>query len=264
MWQYMTDFFSSGFIFPGISWYHVLFGISLGIIFGAIWYAAYWTDILKKPWAWAIFFTSIILTWISVSFIQIPLQIWTGRVLNYFWSEPVLFRWLLLAGIPQILFSGLVQEGSKLVPVVIFWWKKEKNITPLQGLLVGAVAGLGFGVFEAIWVHLNALSSGLTWETIQLYGILALVPFIERFFVIAFHTASTAIAGWGLARGWGWQFYLITSFTHAIINYSAVLIRSGKFNQLQMEIFIITWALAVTAASLWLRYRKPKREKSDS
>jgi RsiW-degrading membrane proteinase PrsW (M82 family) len=252
----MTDFFIAGFVFPGITWYQVLIGTGTGIIFGAIWYAAYWTNILRKPWAWAILSASIILTWASIAFIQIPLQVWTGKALTYFWSETILLRWLLLAGIPQILLSGLVQEGSKLVPVVIFWWKKGKSISPLRGLLIGAVAGLGFGVFEAIWVHLSALGSGLTWETVNMYGMLVLIPFMERFFVIAFHTAASAIAGWGLARGWGWQFYLIASFTHAIINYSAVLIQSGKFNQLQMEIFIITWALAVTSTALWLRYRK--------
>ena len=260
----MTDFFISGFVFPGITWYQVLIGTGIGIVFGAIWYTVYWTNILKKPWSWAIVFASVILTWFSIAFIQIPLQVWTGKALNYFWSEVVLLRWLLLAGIPQILFSGLVQEGSKLVPVVIFWWKKGKKMPPLQGLLIGVIAGLGFGVFEAIWVHLSTLNSGLTWETVELYGILAIIPFIERFFVVAFHTAATAIAGWGLAKGWGWQFYLIASFTHAIINYSAVLIRSGIFNQLQMEIFIIAWALAVSSAAIWLRYKNSGRGWLDS
>ncbi|MCK5182491.1 MAG: hypothetical protein KAQ73_08110, partial [Dehalococcoidia bacterium] len=55
------------------------------------------------------------------SFIQIPLQTWAGQALGHFWSQEVLMRWILLGGIPQILLSGLVQEGSKLVPMVVYW-----------------------------------------------------------------------------------------------------------------------------------------------
>ena len=69
-------------------------------------------------------------------------------------------RWLLLAGIPAILLSGLVQEGSKLVPVVVYWWRKGRNIDPKLGLAIGAVAGLGLGVFEAVWAHNHIFPRG--------------------------------------------------------------------------------------------------------
>ena len=167
MLEYMVNFFVSGFVYPGILWNQVLLGIGLGVVFGAVWLTPYWTPILKKPWAWAVLAGGAFLSWLAVALIQLPLQIWAGQALGYFWSREILMRWLLLAGIPQILFSGLVQEGSKLVPVVIYWWKSGRNIDPKLGLAIGAVAGLGLGVFEAVWAHNQIFASGWSWELVQ-------------------------------------------------------------------------------------------------
>jgi len=257
MLEVMVDFFVSGFVYPGILWNQVLLGIGLAIVFGAVWFTPYWTPILKKPWSWAVLVSSFLLSWVAVAFIQIPLQIWTGQALNHFWSQEVLMRWILLANIPAILYSGLVQEGSKLVPVVVYWWRKGRNIDPKLGLAIGAVAGLGLGVFEAVWAHNNIFTAGWTWEAVQNEGVLALAPFWERFFVVAFHTAVSALAGYGLARGWGWQFYLLASFLHGLINYSAVLLGSGVITRFQVEIYIAAAAVLVTAMVLWLRWGKP-------
>ena len=257
--EYMLNFFVSGFVYPGILWDQLLIGIGLGIVFGAIWYATYWTPILGKPWPWAVLISSIILSWTAVAFIQIPLQIWTGQALNFFWSQEIIMRFLLIAGIPQILLSGLVQEGSKLVPVVIYWWRKGRNINPKLGLVIGAIAGLGFGTFEAVWVHNLTFISGWSLQTAESTGLMvALIPFWERFFLVSFHAASSAIAGWGLAKGWGWQFYLLTTFTHGIINYGVAIFRIGAINQVQLSIYVVAWALIVTAVALWLRWKKQK------
>ena len=251
MVEYMVNFFVSFFANPS-AW-----GIGLAVVFGAIWLTPYWTPILKKPWLWAVLVGSAILSLAAVSFIQIPLQIWVGQALGHFWSQEVLLSWLLLAGIPQILLSGLVQEGSKLVPVVIYWWRKGRNIDPKLGLAIGAVAGAGFGVFEAQWAHNLVFASGWSWETVQTGGLVALAPFWERFFTVAFHTASCALAGWGLAKGWGWQFYLLASFLHAFLNYSVVFLQTGLITVVQLEIFVAVWAVLVTGGALWLRWRKP-------
>ena len=153
----------------------------------------------------------------------------------------------------------MVQEGSKLIPVVIYWWRKGKKIDPKLGLVIGAVAGLGIGVFEAVWAHNSLFLSGWSWGAVKNTGLLvALIPFWERFFAVAFHTASSALAGWGLAKGWGWQFYLIASFTHAVINYSAIISGTGAISQLQLEIYIAVWAMVVIGFALWLRWRKQK------
>ena len=80
--------------------------------------------------------------------------------------------------------------------------------------------------------------------------------FWERFFTVAFHTASCAIAGWGLARGWGWQFYLLASFLHGLLNYSVALLQSGIFTIVSLEIYAAVVAVLVTGVALWLRWRK--------
>ncbi len=257
MVEQMVDFFVSGFVYPGILWTQLLLGIGLAIVFGAVWFTPYWTPILKKPWAWAVLVSSAFLTWAAVAFIQIPLQVWSGQVLNHFWSQEVLMRWLLLAGIPAILLSGLVQEGSKLVPVIVYWWRKGRNIDPKLGLAIGAVAGLGLGVFEAQWAHNTIFAAGWSWEAVQTGGLVALAPFWERFFAVAAHVAFSALAGYGLAKGWGWQFYLLASFLHAFLNYSVIFLQAGLITGIQLEIFAAVWAVLVTAGALCLRWRKP-------
>jgi len=250
MLEQMVGFFVSWFTNPS------LLGIGLALAFGAIWLAPYWPPLFKKYWLWAVLVSSAILSLAAVSFIQIPLQVGAGRALNYFWSEEILMSLLLLAGIPQILLSGLVQEGSKLVPVVIYWWRKGRNIDPKLGLAIGAVAGAGLGVFEAVWVHNNIFAAGWSWEAVQTGGVMALAGFWERFFAVAFHIAVSALAGYGLAKGRGWQLYLLAAFLHAFLNYSAALLQSGFITIIQLEIFAAVWAMLVTAGALWLRWEK--------
>ena len=250
MIEYMIDFFVSWFANPS------LLGIGLAVVFGAIWLAGYWPPLFKKPWLWLVLVSSAIFSLVAVSFIQIPLQVWVGQGLTRIWSQEILASWLLLAGIPQILLSGLVQEGSKLVPVVVYWWRKGRNIDPKLGLAIGAVAGAGFGVFEAVWVHDKIFAAGWSWEVVQAGGLMALAGFWERFFAVAFHIAVSALAGYGLAKGWGWQFYLLASFLHSFLNYSVVFLRSGLVTPVQLEIFAAVWAILVTSGALWLRWRK--------
>jgi RsiW-degrading membrane proteinase PrsW (M82 family) len=257
MLEYMLDFFQSWFVVPGLSWYHALIAIGLAFAFGAAWFAPYWTPILRKPWAWAILAVSAFLTLLAVTFVQIPLQWWTGDVINNSFSQQVILDWLLLLGIPTILLTGLVQEGAKLVPVVFYWQRKGRRIDPKMGLIIGAVAGLGFGVFEAVWVHNNLFAIyGWNWGMVTDGGFAALAEFWSRFFAVAFHIAASALAGYGLAKGWGWQFYLIASGLHALLNYSLVLASFGLFGTVGLEIYVAVGAVLVTAVALWLRWRK--------
>ncbi|GAH97350.1 unnamed protein product, partial [marine sediment metagenome] len=92
MTEFMVGFFVSFFQNPSA------LGIGLAIAFGAIWLAGYWPPLFGNPWLWAVLISSAILALAAVSFIQIPLQIWTGQALNHFWSEEVLLSWIMLAG----------------------------------------------------------------------------------------------------------------------------------------------------------------------
>ena len=250
MIDYMVAFFKSFFENPS-AW-----GIGLAIAFGAVWLAGYRPPLFKKPWLWAVLVGSAFLALAAACFIQIPLQAWAGRALGHFWSQEVLMRWILLAGIPQILLSGLVQEGAKMMPMVVYWQRSGKHIDPKLGLAIGAVAGAGFGIFEAQWAHNTIFASGWTWAAVQAGGFWALAGFWERFFAVAAHIAFSALAGYGLARGWGWQFYLIASALHGLLNYSVVLLQAGLFTTVHVEIYAAVLAVLVTAWALWLRWRK--------
>lgn len=256
MLDYMLDVLKSFFYVPGLGWNLCLLGIGLAFAFGAAWFAAYWTLILKKPWAWAVLVVSAFLTLLAVIFVQIPLQWWSGEALNHFWSSAVLNDWLLLAALPIVLLSGLVQEGAKMVPVVFYWQRKGRSITPRMGLVLGAVAGLGFGVFEAVWVHNLAFASGWNWSAVDVSGFMGLSTFWERLVLVGFHMAASALAGYGLAKGWGWQFYLIASGLHALVNYGVYLALFGLFGSVGLEVYVVTVALLVAAFALWLRWRK--------
>jgi len=256
MIDYMVGYFKSFFENPGASGIHLAVAIGLAIGFGAVWLTCYWPPLIKKPWLWAVLVISAFLTVVAVCFIQTPLQIWTGQALMHFWSQEILMRWILLAAIPQILLTGLVQEGAKLVPVVVYWWRSGKSLDPKLGLAIGAVAGAGFAIFEAQWAHSQILTSGWTWEAVQTYGFWALGGFWERFFTAAAHIAFSALAGYGLARGRGWQFYLIASVLHGLLNYGAVLWQAELLTGVYVEIYIAGIAVLVTAWALWLRWRK--------
>jgi len=253
----MIGFFTSAFYFPSLSRVLILAAIAIGIVFGAIWLTPYRPPMIKKPGLWIVGIVSAFFTWTAIAFVQIPLQGWTGQALLHFWNQLIILHWLLLAGIPQILLSGLVQEGAKLVPVVFYWWRNHWSFTPKFGLIAGAVSGAGFGVFEAVWVHNSIFASGWTLSTFETSGILALLGFWERLFSVAFHIAVSALAGYGLARRLGWQFYLIASLIHGAGNYSVLLLQKGLLTAVQVEIYIAVLATAITAVTLWLRWHKP-------
>ncbi|MBU2609054.1 MAG: hypothetical protein KKF26_07010 [Chloroflexi bacterium] len=256
MGEQLVDFFVSWFVYPGIKWTSLLVGIGLAFAFGAFWFTLYWTNILKNLRAWAVLVGSAIFSLAAITFIQVPLQLWAGDVLGGFWSREVIYRFILLTAIPQVLLSGFIQEGAKLVPVVVWWWRKGRSIDPMMGLAIGAVAGLGLGVFEALWAHNRVFLTGWGWEMVQAQGLMALAPFWERFFTVAIHVGLSALAGYGLARGWGWQFYLLAASLHTLTNYSAVLLVAGLFTVGHVEIYVAVMAVLVTGGVLWLRWRK--------
>jgi hypothetical protein len=260
----MLDFFVSFFQNPS-AW-----GIGLAFAFGAVWLAAFAPPVgrlgLRTPLLivalLSVFVASAILTLAAISFIQIPLQIWCGQALNHFWSQETLLRWILLAGIPGILLSGLVQEAAKLLPPLVYMkWKRPQGAK--LALIIGAISGAGFGIFEAQWALNMTFALGWSWGTVELLGLgfEGLFPFWERFFAVAFHIGATAIAAYGLFRGKWWQFYLLAAFLHAFLNYSAVLFGGGYLTLLQTEIYIAVVAVVTVGLALWLRWR-PQREQA--
>jgi RsiW-degrading membrane proteinase PrsW (M82 family) len=250
-------FFTSGFVFPNITLTGLALGIGLSIAFGAIWLAGYRPPMFKKPWLWAaIALNSAFLTWTAICFLQASLQSWINQALVYFLGLETYMGWILVASIPSVLLSGIVQEGAKLVPVVIGWLRNNRNMNARTGLIIGAISGAGFGVFEAVWVLNTTFASGWSWAIVESQGLVALLPFVERFFAIAIHIGCCAMAGYGLAKGWGWQFYLIAAFLHGFVNYSVVLFQTHVLTAVQMEIWIVAITAVLTVIVLWLRWKR--------
>jgi RsiW-degrading membrane proteinase PrsW (M82 family) len=264
MWEQMMSFLKSFFIYDGLNWDLMLIGIGLGIVFGAIWLCGHWPPLFKKHWLWAVAVTSAFLALLAVVFVQIPLQYYVSVAFNHFWTIDVLFDWLLLAGIPSILLSGLVQEGAKMIPMVAWWWRSGRNISPRLGLAIGAIAGAGFGIFEAVWVHGRMFAAGWTLDAIQTEGFLGIAGFWERFFAVGLHIAASALAGYGLAKGKGWQFYLIAAVAHAVLNYVVVFLQKGYLTVVQLETYAAVVAVILTAVVLILRWRKSEEDTADT
>lgn len=63
-----------------------------------------------------------------------------------------------------------------------------------------------------------------------------------------------ALTGWGLAKGWGWQAYLMASFIHGLSNYSAILLQTGRLTIVQTETLIAVIAVILFGAAMWLRW----------
>jgi len=238
--------------------------IGLAIAFGAVWLACYWSPLFKKPWLWGVFVSSAFLTLAAISFIHIPLIQWIADQLYYmhhFPSRIVLHRLFYLAGIPLI--GGLVMEGAKLVPVVVYWRRSGKNLDPKLGLAIGAVAGAGFGILQAYGVLATKLWGAFPAYAYDFFNPACSYGFLCTFFPVAAQIAFSALAGYGLARGRGWQFYLIASVLHGLLNlawrlFPGMTLYSYGNPSYSLGACVYTAVLAalVTAWALWLRWRK--------
>jgi hypothetical protein len=257
MAQQMLDFFVY-FFFANPNIFGILLVWLLVLIFGAIWLACYRPPLITKPWLWMVLGGGAILAPIAIAIAAFPLSSGISWVYGSFWSQETMAQWSLLASLPWVCLFGLVQEGFKLLPVVIYWWCNGRDIEPRLGLAAGAVSGAGFGILEAQWSLNYVLASGWAWERVQIEGLTALAGFWEVFFVIGVHVASCALAGWGLARGRGWQFYLLAAFVFIFPTYSYALVEKGLVTGVQAELLIAVWALIATGVVLWLRERKSK------
>jgi RsiW-degrading membrane proteinase PrsW (M82 family) len=260
LWDTMYNFLKSWFDYSNLAWHFTLIGIVLAIVFGALWLLGYWPPLFKKSWFWAVAIVSAFLTLLAVVFVQIPLQYYIGQALGHFWNVNTLNDWLLLTYIPVVLIMALVQEGAKMVPMVFWWWRSGRNIDPRLGLAIGALAGAGFGIFEAVYEHNQVFIAGWTWNAIQQDAWQGILPFWDQLWMVAGHIAISAIAGYGLAKGKGWQFYLLASALHSILLYYRVLYSKGTLDITQVEVLLAGVATLITLAALWLRWRKQKEE----
>ena len=252
--QQMLDFLSRFFwASPSI------LGWSLAIIFGVIWLACYRPPLISKPWLWVVLLGGAVMAPIAIVITSFPISYGISRLLGHYMTPESVRSWGWLISIPSIFIFALVWEGAKLVPVTVYWWQKNRELEPKLGLLVGAVAGAGFGILQTQWANnYYIMSTNWNWQLVQIEGFPALSGFWESLFILGLNVASTALAGWGLAKGWGWKFYLLACGVYLITNYSTVLISRELISALQAQFLIAAWALIVVGVTLWLRDRQSK------
>ena len=233
-----------------------LFGVIIALVFGAIWIACFKPPLFQRLWLWEILAGSAIITLIAVSFIQVPIQNAIGKDLTELMSAYNITRAVLLNGIPLAIVVGVVQEGAKLIPPVIYWLLQKRDVNTRLMIIIGAIAGAGFGMFEAQWVHNMYFAAGWNWAILQDQGLITLIPFVERFIIVAFHTGATALICYGITRGLGWLYYLVIALIHAFIEYGNYLILTKALPFAAIEIYIAVLSLLVVAVALWLRWKK--------
>ncbi len=258
--EQILSFYLSYFYYPGISGSMLALGIILSIVFGAAWFACYkppYSNVIQKHWLWIVLIISPFFSLAAIAFIQLPLQSLTGIILRDISSSEALMSMVALSVIPLEIISGLVIVGAKMVPVVIYWWSNKRKISTKTGLLIGAVAGALFGILHSQWVLNSAFDGGWSLDLIQSLGIFKTSSiFWEQFFVIALHISISALAGYGLAKGKGWQFYLLTSALHAILEYLSILTLIKTIDFIFGEVMIALLAVIVSAAAIWIRWNK--------
>jgi hypothetical protein len=252
MIEQMMEFLSVNGIFSNPS----VWGIGLAVVFGVIWLACYRPPLLTKPWLWAVLAGGAVLAPIAIAVAAFPLRFGVSWLYGTYLSQEDITKWALLLSLPSIYLFGLVREGFKLVPVVVYWWCNGKDIEPRLGLAAGAVSGAGFGILEAQWMLNYIFGSGWSWESVQIQGLIALGGFWESFFILGIQVAACALAGWGLARGQGWKFYLIAACVYLIPAYTLVLVNSELITAVQAEFLVAAWALIATGVVFWLREKK--------
>ncbi len=254
IWDQAWSMFVWAFHYPGLDVRLVPVAIALAVGFGAAWLAIYRPRAGNVRTLSVVAVVSACLTWTAIAFVQVPLQLYWDQLLLTFWSQSTVLTWVLLAGIPSVLLTGLVQEAAKLVPVAAFRARNRSSFDARTGLLVGAIAGAGFGVFEAVWAHNATFASGLGLETFRSDPFAAVFPFAQRFLAVGLHVGLSALTGYGLAKGRGWQMYLLAAGIHGAGNYVVVLGQAGLLGSPGALLYMAVFSIILTAVALRLRW----------
>jgi len=242
----------------------VLIAIVVAIADGIIWLALYRSPLFKKSGLWVVAIVSAVLMWSANSFIQYPLTIKIMNASINFIDETK-FEYLknlgyvqmtLVLNIPIMLLSGFLQEAEIMVPILFYWWRNKKDFTPQLGLIAGAISGTGYGIFEAVYYQNRALiglypmwligSRSPVWE------------FLERFAIIGWHIAASALIGYGLATRRWWQLFVIIAIIHSFIDYLMILNYEHRVTTVQQETYMAGITVLFVAFALWLRWHKSK------
>jgi hypothetical protein len=191
-----------------------MIGLCIALVFGAVWTACFRPPLIRKFWLWAVFPFGAATTFIAIVFLQRPLLAWLEHLGGQAAAHGEHHGFVLMSVLPALIVAALVQEGGKMVPAVTYWLAEKRKFNPLFALQLGAVAGAGFGILEATWTFNALFASEWTFETVQINGPAELFIFWESMFIVAMHVTTGAMTAYGLAKGWGWLYYLFAALMH--------------------------------------------------
>lgn len=172
---------------------------------------------------------------------QVPLQNWYG--LNY--VIPGLKEGGSLyfyAGV-QALFSGIIQETLKLIPLILIMISRPPSKKSL--VVLGMFTGLGFGIMEACAITGVAYQTGMmaffSWAT------------FERIFAILFHSSTGAALGYAVAGGWQKvpAIWLLMVLIHSFSNLLIVFYQKQMIGLAPLELIVAAIDI-VLAILVWL------------
>ncbi len=225
-------------------------GIGIASLFAVIWLAIYRPPLFKQPVAWLMLAGGAAAGLLATAFVLSPVNSLTHMEQYILKGET---GKLLLVGLLVVIAGGLVQESAKLLPVWLAWKRSGKTLEPRMGLLLGAAAGIGFGLLEAQWVHNLLFATGWNWNVIPAQYISALITFWERLVMVGLHAGMTALAGWGMAKGKCWQYFLAAAGLHALINYLSFMMAGAVIGIFFMELALTVIVLVLTVVMVSMR-----------
>ena len=163
---------------------------------------------------------------------SIPLTLFVNQFVDSLVGSLSLFYAVLLSA---VIVAPFVEEFAKAFPLLYRHGETERSIFTL-GLLVG----LGFGLVE-FFIYVFVLD----------------VPPVYRFGGVVFHTASTSITAYGIAKGRAASFYFVSVLLHFSNNFFAFI-----FSLADTTVQFGPWTLgtyAIMAATLYLSLRLYRR-----
>jgi hypothetical protein len=179
---------------------------------------------------------------------QVPLQNWYG--INYAIPGLQAGESLYYYAAVQALFSGLIQETLKLIPLILIMISRPPSKKSL--VVLGMFTGMGFGIMEACAITGVAYKTGLmpffSWGT------------FERIFAILFHTSTGAALGYAVAGGWKKvpAIWLLMVLIHSFSNLLIVFYQKEMIGLAPLELIVAAIDI-VLAILVWLAVRGAAR-----
>lgn len=229
--------------------FFTLSGSGLALLICLLWLLIFRPPLFKQPWLWLVALAGAVLGILAVAFVQTPLNI----LINKMWHEGGGLFLVLLIGLLAALMVGLVQEGAKLLPLLVLRKRRGGALTEQEGFTAGAVSGFGYAFFETFYVMNFLFASGWNWDVLgNEYPALLLTSW-ERIAMFGLHMGLSALAGWGLAKGKGLRFYLLAAALHAFAGLMNYLMSTLNFPIVLTELALMIEVVVLTIVLLSIK-----------